>query len=113
MELKLTHVTKQYGTKTAVDHINMTLREGIYGLLGANGAGKTSLMRLVCLIQKRSGGEITLDGREIQGMGEEYRSLLGYLPQNFGYYPEFTAPEVFTVYVCLKRAEQACGEAAD
>ena len=47
MELKLTHVTKQYGTKTAVDHINMTLREGIYGLLGANGAGKTSLMRLV------------------------------------------------------------------
>lgn len=54
MELKLTHVTKQYGTKTAVDHINMTLREGIYGLLGANGAGKTSLMRLVCLIQKEA-----------------------------------------------------------
>ena len=112
MELKLTHVTKQYGTKTAVDHINMTLREGIYGLLGANGAGKTSLMRLVCLIQKRSGGEITLDGREIQEMGRipkpswisaaEFRLLSG-----------IYCTEVFTVYVCLKRAEQACGEAAD
>lgn len=76
MELKLTHVTKQYGTKTAVDHINMTLREGIYGLLGANGAGKTSLMRLVCLIQKRSGGEITLDGREIQEMGKNTEAFL-------------------------------------
>ena len=102
MELKLTHVTKQYGTKTAVDHINMTLREGIYGLLGANGAGKTSLMRLVCLIQKRSGGEITLDGREIQEMGEEYRSLLGYLPQNFGYYPEFTAQKFLLYMSALK-----------
>lgn len=76
MELKLTHVTKQYGTKTAVDHINMTLREGIYGLLGANGAGKTSLMRLVCLIQKRSGGEITLDGREIQEWGKNTEAFL-------------------------------------
>lgn len=102
MELKLTHVTKQYGTKTAVDHINTTLREGINGLLGANGAGKTSLMRLVCLIQKRSGGEITLDGREIQEMGEEYRSLLGYLPQNFGYYPEFTAQKFLLYMSALK-----------
>ena len=93
---------KTYGTKTAVDHINMTLREGIYGLLGANGAGKTSLMRLVCLIQKRSGGEITLDGREIQEMGEEYRSLLGYLPQNFGYYPEFTAQKFLLYMSALK-----------
>lgn len=60
MELKLQHVTKRYGTKTAVDDINMTLREGIYGLLGANGAGKTSLMRLICLIQNRAAGRLPL-----------------------------------------------------
>ena len=59
-------------------------------------------MRLVCLIQKRSGGEITLDGREIQEMGEEYRSLLGYLPQNFGYYPEFTAQKFLLYMSALK-----------
>ena len=102
MELKLQHVTKRYGTKTAVDDINMTLREGIYGLLGANGAGKTSLMRLICLIQNRSGGEITLDGKEIMELKEEYRSFLGYLPQNFGYYPEFTAQKFLLYMSALK-----------
>lgn len=102
MELKLQHVTKRYGTKTAVDDINITLREGIYGLLGANGAGKTSLMRLICLIQKRSGGEIALDGREIMELKEEYRALLGYLPQNFGYYPEFTAWKFLLYMSALK-----------
>lgn len=102
MELKLQHVTKRYGTKTAVDGISTTLREGIYGLLGANGAGKTSLMRLICLIQNRSGGEITLDGREIIEMKEEYRALLGYLPQNFGYYPEFTAQKFLLYMSALK-----------
>ena len=102
MELKLQHVTKRYGTKTAVDDINMTLREGIYGLLGANGAGKTSLMRLICLIQNRSGGEITLGGKEIMELKEEYRSFLGYLPQNFGYYPEFTAQKFLFYMSALK-----------
>ena len=102
MELKLTHVTKQYGTKTAVDHINMTLREGIYGLLGANGAGKTSLMRLVCLIQKRSGWRNYSGWPGNPGNGEEYRSLLGYLLQNFGYYPEFTAQKFLLYMSALK-----------
>ena len=102
MELKLRHVTKRYGTKTAVDDVSMTLREGIYGLLGANGAGKTSLLRLICMIQTRSGGEITLNGKEIIELKEEYRSLLGYLPQNFGYYPEFTAQKFLLYMSALK-----------
>lgn len=102
MELKLKHVTKQYGTKMAVNDLSATLTEGVYGLLGANGAGKTSLMRLICLIQNRTYGEITLDGQEIAEMKEEYRSLLGYLPQNFGYYPEFTAQKFLFYMSSLK-----------
>ena len=99
MELKLTHVTKQYGTKAAVDHINMTLREGIYGLLGANGAGKTSLMRLVCLNSKKKRRRNYSGWPGNPGNGEEYRSLLDICRSNFGYYPVITALEVFTVYV--------------
>lgn len=102
MELKLNHVTKTYGTKIAVNDLSVTLTEGVYGLLGANGAGKTSLMRLICLIQNRTSGEILLDGQEIIEMKAEYRSLLGYLPQNFGYYPEFTARKFLLYMSSLK-----------
>lgn len=98
MELKTIELTKQYGSKTAVDHLNITLSNGVYGLLGANGAGKTTLMRLLCDIQTPTLGEITLNGKNITVLGEKYRNLLGYLPQHFGYYPDFTAGD-FLLYV--------------
>lgn len=98
MELKVTQLTKQYGLKTAVDHLDITLSNGVYGLLGANGAGKTILMRLLCNIQTPTFGKITLDGKDISVLGERYRNLLGYLPQHFRYYPEFTAWD-FLMYV--------------
>ena len=98
MELKVTQLTKQYGLKTAVDHLDITLSNGVYGLLGANGAGKTTLMRLLCDIQTPTSGKITLDGKDISVLGERYRNLLGYLPQHFRYYPEFTAWD-FLMYV--------------
>ena len=98
MELKVTQLTKQYGLKTAVDHLDITLSNGVYGLLGANGAGKTTLMRLLCNIQTTTFGKITLDGKDISVLGERYRNLLGYLPQHFRYYPEFTAWD-FLMYV--------------
>ena len=98
MELKVTQLTKQYGPKTAVDHLDITLSNGVYGLLGANGAGKTTLMRLLCNIQTPTFGKITLDGKDISVLGERYRNLLGYLPQHFRYYPEFTAWD-FLMYV--------------
>lgn len=98
MELKVTQLTKQYGLKTAVDHLDITLSNGVYGLLGANGAGKTTLMRLLCNIQIPTFGKITLDGKDISVLGERYRNLLGYLPQHFRYYPEFTAWD-FLMYV--------------
>ena len=91
MELRVEKLTKQYGSKIAVDHIDLCLTRGVYGLLGANGAGKTTLMRLLCAIQTPTAGEILYDNQEIRQMGEKYRSLLGYLPQDFGYYPDFSA----------------------
>ena len=91
MELRIERLTKQYGRKTAVAELDLTLHRGVYGLLGANGAGKTTLMRLLCDIQVPTSGEIFYDDQEIHGMGEGYRNLLGYLPQDFGYYPDFTA----------------------
>lgn len=102
MELKLTQLTKQYGSKTAIDHVNLTLGQGVYGLLGPNGAGKTTLMRLLCDLQTPSSGKITLDGQEIAGLGETYRNLLGYLPQHFGYYPDSTAWDFLMYVAALK-----------
>ena len=98
MELKTVGLTKKFGSKTAVDNLNITLTNGVYGLLGANGAGKTTLMRLLCNIQNPTSGKILLNGKNIVGLGERYRNLLGYLPQHFGYYPDFSAFD-FLLYV--------------
>lgn len=98
MELRLDRVTKKYGNKLAVDRLSTVMGHGVYGLLGANGAGKTTLMRMVCDIQTPTEGAILLNGVPVRDMGEEYRDLLGYLPQNFGYYPDFT-PWRFMLYI--------------
>ena len=98
MELKIDRLTKRYGSKIAVDRLECTMKPGVYGLLGANGAGKTTLMRMLCAVQRPTSGQILYDGRPIEEMGEEYRCELGYLPQNFGYYPEFTAMK-FLLYI--------------
>ena len=98
MELKTIGLTKKFGSKTAVNDLNITLSNGVYGLLGANGAGKTTFMRLLCNIQNPTSGKVLLNGKNIVGLGEQYRNLLGYLPQNFGYYPDFTALD-FLLYV--------------
>lgn len=102
MELEAVGLTKRYGSKTAVNHLNITLKSGVYGLLGANGAGKTTLMRLLCAVQKPTSGKIVLDGKSISGLGERYRDMLGYLPQHFGYYPDFTALDFLLYVAALK-----------
>lgn len=102
MELVLDRVTKQYKNKIAVDRLSARIKEGVYGLLGANGAGKTTLMRMICQILVPNSGEITLDGEEIGHMDSRYRDILGYLPQDFGYYPNFTAMEFMLYIASLK-----------
>lgn len=102
MELILDHLSKRFGKKSAVDGMSAALSCGVYGLLGANGAGKTTLMRMICGILNPTSGRILLDGRDIAGMGESYRDLLGYLPQDFGYYPDFTAEEFLWYVASLK-----------
>ena len=91
MELRIENLTKQYGSFLAVNNLSMVLTCGVYGLLGANGAGKTTLMRLLCDIQLPTAGTISYDGQNIREYGDRYRNVLGYLPQDFGYYPDFTA----------------------
>lgn len=98
MKLQLQNLSKQYGTKCAVDNINIDLVPGVYGLLGANGAGKTTLMRMICGVLKPSSGSICLNGKAIQDLGEQYYTQLGYMPQDFGFYPDFTARE-FMLYM--------------
>lgn len=113
MELKTVELTKQYGRKRAVDHMSVTLTAGVYGLLGANGAGKTTLMRLLCALQQPTAGRILLDGKNIEKLGEEYRDLLGYLPQGFGYYPDFSRNRLPAVYRCPERPGGKGGGAQD
>lgn len=90
MELEISRLTKQFQDITAVNKVSCTLTSGVYGLLGANGAGKTTLMRMLCTLLKPTAGSIVLDGKDIFSMDGEYRRILGYLPQDFGYYPEFS-----------------------
>lgn len=90
-ELKIDRVTKHFKNKIAVDNVSLSLREGVYGFLGANGAGKTTLLRMICGVLKPTAGEIRCNNIEIGRLNGDYRCLLGYLPQDFGYYPDFTA----------------------
>lgn len=90
-ELRLDHVTKQFKNKIAVNDVSLQLNNGVYGFLGANGAGKTTLLRMLCSVLKPTFGKISFNGMEISALDGTYRRLLGYLPQDFGYYPSFTA----------------------
>lgn len=100
MELKIDRITKQYANKIAVDRVSCTLNPGVIGLLGANGAGKTTLMRMICGVMKPTSGTIKLGQYDVTDSG--YRNLLGYLPQDFGYYPEFTGMDFMLYIATLK-----------
>ena len=102
MKLELDGLTKEFGDFTAVNHINLTMTNGVYGLLGVNGAGKTTLMRMLCTLLKPTSGTICCNGKAIFSMDSEYRKLLGYLPQDFGFYPEFTVEDYLLYIGALK-----------
>ncbi len=100
MELTVRDLTKQYKDKRAVDGVSLNLTVGINGLLGANGAGKTTLMRMLCGILNPTAGTVALDGVDVSS--EDYRAVLGYLPQDFGYYPDFTGLDLLLYLAALK-----------
>lgn len=100
MELMIDRLSKQYKNKIAVDRISLRLQKGVYGLLGANGAGKTTLMRMVCGILRPTGGTVSFDDMDVSEEG--YRAILGYLPQDFGYYPEFSGQDFLMYLAALK-----------
>lgn len=102
MELKLEHVTKEFNDFKAVSDVSYTMHNGVYGLLGVNGAGKTTTMRMLCTLLKPSVGKITYDGRDIFEMDGEYRKILGYLPQDFGYYPDFSVQDYLMYIASIK-----------
>ena len=98
MRLVMEHLSKQFKNRIAVESIDTELREGVYGFLGANGAGKTTLMQMMCGIIVPTAGEVKINGENNIQMGERFRDMLGYLPQEFGYTPGFTAND-FMLYI--------------
>lgn len=102
MELSMDQVTKRFKDKTAVDGVTLRVTPGIWGLLGANGAGKTTLMRMLAGIMEPTSGCIRYDGIPIAMLKERYRDVFGYLPQEFGFYPEFTAADYLEYIAALK-----------
>lgn len=107
MELVIEDLSKDFQGVMAVNHVTYTMENGVYGLLGLNGAGKTTLMRMLCTLLKPSGGRILCNGEDILAMGAEYRKLLGYLPQEFGFYPDFTVKDYLLYIASIKGVHKA------
>jgi ABC-2 type transport system ATP-binding protein len=102
MKLTIDHISKQFSDHTAVNNVSLDLTPGIWGLLGANGAGKTTLIRMLTDITTPSSGQILYDGVPITTLKESYRDILGYLPQEFGFYPSFTVNDYLEYMAALK-----------
>lgn len=106
MELKIELVTKKFKDKIAVDNFSITLNNGVYGLLGPNGSGKTTLMRMLADVVNGTTGSIYINGRDKNNMGDDYRDLIGYLPQDIGFYGSFTAEKFLYYVAALKGIEK-------
>lgn len=102
MELRITNLSKNFGNVNAVEDITFTMNNGVYGLLGANGAGKTTFMRMLCTLIRPTEGSITCNGTDIFDMKGNYRRILGYLPQDFGFYPDLTVRDYLLYIASIK-----------
>ena len=102
MELSLKNIKKEYGNKLVLDYVSISLKPGLYGLLGSNGSGKTTLFRIICGLMKPTQGAVFFNGKNIVDQAENFRDILGYLPQDFRYYPDFTARNFLLYIASLK-----------
>ncbi len=100
--LSIEHVTKRYGTFTALEDLTLTLEPGVYGLLAPNGAGKTTLLKLLATLLFPTEGEILWNGEDIHALGGDYRGQIGYLPQTFGFYPSYPARDFLRYAAALQ-----------
>lgn len=110
MELTISDLTKDFGSFRAVDQVTFTMHSGVYGLLGVNGAGKTTLMRMLTTLIRPTGGEIRWEGQDVFRMDSAYRKLLGYLPQDFGYYPDFSIYDYLMYIASIKGIRPAAAK---
>lgn len=107
MGLEIMNLTKEFHGFKAVNRVSFSFdNNGVYGLLGVNGAGKTTLMRMICTLIHPTSGSITYDGKDIFELDGEYRKILGYLPQEFGFYPEFTVVDYLRYIASIKGLSQ-------
>lgn len=102
MELQAEHLSKSYRKKEALKDVNFKLEQGVYGLLGENGAGKSTLMRILTTVDFPTSGNVLYGGKNIAEMDEDYRDLVGYMPQDYSVYPSFTAMDFLAYMGTLK-----------
>lgn len=102
MKLTLNNVSKNYAGVKAVNGITYSMEKGVYGLLGVNGAGKTTLMRMLCTLILPTDGKILWNNNNIFSLGAGYRNILGYLPQDFGYYPNLSIHDYMMYIASIK-----------
>lgn len=101
-KLEMINVTKSYKHKNANENINLVLESGVYGLLGPNGTGKSTLMKQIVTVTNPTSGKILYNGKDIKSLDDEYRAIVGYLPQDFDAYKNFKAKDFLMYMAALK-----------
>lgn len=107
MKLQFEQITKSYKDKKVLKGISLTIGAGVYALLGPNGAGKTTMIRIMADVLRPTDGRVLYDGKDIHAVGDEYRSKIGYLPQNVSFYGDFTGRDYLEYSAALKGMEKA------
>ena len=108
MKIEIKELTKEYGSNTALDNVSLCLTDGIYGILGPNGSGKTTIINLLTDNVKRTHGEILIEGKDILSLGAKYRNTIGYMPQQQAIYNEFSA-DMYLKYICSVKGIKHAG----